>query len=159
MAPGILLIQLLGGCLFGGERSDVMAYKESMAPVLQKNGILAQEFLEVASRVKKGELDGSATAERFRRNAVPLAQEIATRAATVEPDTDTLAAAHATLVKAWSNRAIAYRDLATAWNAADAGAYDAARQRDLQVRYDELAYMQAVNAVCIQYGVVIDLYP
>jgi len=150
---------LCAGCALGGDGEDARAYREQMQPVLQKNALLAQEFLDVASKAKKGELDGSGSADRFRRNAVPLAQEIAARVAAVEPPNDALQAPHEQLVKAWSNRAIAYRDLATAWQSGDAVAFDGARAREVQVRLDEEAYMASINAVTTPHGVVIDLYP
>lgn len=159
MRPGLLLIVLTAGCALDAEGNDVRAYREQMLPVLQKNALLAQEFLDVASKAKKGELDGSGSADRFRRNAVPLAQEIAARVASIDPKTDALQASHDQIVKAWSNRATAYRDLATAWQAGDAVAYDGARAREVQVRLDEEAYMASVNAVTAPHGVVIDLYP
>lgn len=159
MAPGLLLIPLLAGCVLDEQRADVESYRTAMQPVLQKNAILAQEFLEVASRVKRGELDGAASAERFTRNAVPLAQEISTKVAAVHPKTEALRASHDLIVKAWSNRAIAYRDLSTSWQAGDTSAFDAARARDVQVRLDEAAYMASVNGVTNRYGVLIDLYP
>ncbi len=159
MAPGILLISMLAGCVLDQQRADVETYRTSMQPVLQKNAVLAQEFLEVASRVKRGEMDGVTGSERFARNAVPLAQEISTKVAAVHPKTEALKSAHEVLVKAWSNRAIAYRDLATAWQSGDPDAFDAARARDVQVRIDEEGYVTSVNAVTNRYGVLIDLYP
>ncbi len=159
MSPGLLLIPLLTACALDNTRADVESYRTSMQPVLQKNAILAQEFLEVASRVKRGEVDGQTSSERFARSAVPLAQEISTKVSAVHPKTEALKTSHEQLVKAWSNRAIAYRDLATAWQAGDPAAFDAARARDVQVRLDEESYVASVNVITNRYGVLIDLYP
>lgn len=159
MAPLLLLIGSLVGCGSDPLQQDVVTYQASVQPLFTRNLVLAQGFLDVASKVKKGETDGPAIAERLSREMTPVADELATAAATIEPRTPQLDAAHAMLVKAWQDRAAAYHAMNDAWAKNDPAAFEAARKRNLQSKLDEERYVQTVNALGTPYGVVIDQFP
>lgn len=158
MRAVLLSLVLLAAC-GGADRHAAEAYASAMTPVLAKNAALGSEFEDVASRVKQGQLDGPAVGERFSTVIVPLAQEIANRAAAIDPEGEALDAAHATLVTAWSERAAAYQDIAAAWGRGDGAVLAGSRARISQVRNEELTWQDAVNAYTRPLGVAIDLYP
>jgi hypothetical protein len=159
MAPVALLIALLAGCGVDPARHDVETYDAAMKPVLARNLVLARSFLDIASRVKKGETDGPKIAEQMKTDVVPLADEVEASATKIQPTTPALADAHAILVKAWADRAESYHAMSDAWAKGDLAAFDAARKRNVQSKLDEEKYFQAANAVTSAYGVTIEQYP
>lgn len=158
MAPTLLLIASLLGCGDPTE-SAVVDYQRAMAPVLQKNAMLGKEFMTLASQIKSGAMDAAGTAERFKATAIPNAKELATQVAAVSPADPALAAEHQKLVAAWTRRAESYAAMASALETGDASAFDAAQARELQVRLDEQAWQQSVNAIASPYGIHLSLYP
>lgn len=148
---------LLPGC--AAPQAGATEYATAMAPTFQKNAALGKEFQDVASRLKKGEITNADAADRFNRNAVPLAQEVANRAAAVHPEDPALAEAHAVLVKAWEDRAAAYTAAAKAFSQGDSAGFEAARTQIAAVGDREAAYLTAVNGYTQPLGVSVDLYP
>lgn len=159
MSPPALLIPFLLACGRDPLRQDVEAYGAAMEPVLAKNLVLAQGFLDVASKVKKGETDGLRIAERMDKELVPLADELRADAGKIQPSTPALADAHAMLVKAWEDRSTAYHAMSDAWARNDVPAFDVGRKQNVQSKLDEEKYFQAVNGLTEPYGVVLDQYP
>lgn len=158
MARTLLLISLLAGC--GNSAKDAAVdYQNAMAPVLQRNSALGQEFLDLASKVKQGQLDAAATAARFEQNAVPAAKDLALQVAEITPRSAPLQESHARLVKAWASRAESYAAMTTALKSGDRSGFEAAQARTLQVRLDEEAWLAAVNAATTPHGVTLQLYP
>jgi hypothetical protein len=140
-------------------QQDIVAYQGEMQPLLTRNLVLAQDFLDVASKVKKGETDAPQIAERLAKELTPLADDLQAQAQHIEPVTPQLGEAHALLVKAWSDRAASYHAMTDAWNRNDLPAFEAARKKNLQSKLDEEKFFQTVNALGTPYGVVIDQYP
>lgn len=159
MAPLTLLIALLAGCGSDPVQQDVATYHGAMEPLLARNLVLAQSFLEIASQVKKGETDAPQIAERMAKELGPTAEALRAEAEKIEPVTPQLGEAHAVLVQAWSDRAVSYRAMGDAWAQNDPAAFDAARKKNLQSKLDEERYFQTVNALSQPYGLVLDQYP
>lgn len=155
----LLIIALLAGCGSDPVEQDVVAYQAAMQPLLARNLQLAQGFLDVASKVKKAELDGAQIAERMAQQVVPAADALQADAKKIEPATPALADAHAMLVQAWSDRATAYHTMSDAWASGDVGAFDAGKKKNLQSKLDEEKYFTTVNGITGAYGVVLDQYP
>jgi hypothetical protein len=135
------------------------AYADAMRPLFSRNDELGQQFLSVASRLKKGESDGRSVGEEFERTALPLAKDLAERVAAVAPTDEALVGPHARLVAAWTDRAAAYQACSQAFGAGDTEAFESASRRAMAVRDAELDYVDAVNAATLPVGVRIDLYP
>ncbi len=159
MSPLALLIALVAGCGTDPVQQDVAAYHDAMKPLLAKNLVLAQGFLDVASKVKKGDTDAPQIAERLATQISPTADELRAEAEKIEPVTPQLGEAHAMLVRAWGDRAASYHAMSEAWSRNDPVAFDAARKQNLQSKLDEERYFQTVNGIAQPYGWVIDQYP
>ncbi|MFZ5475956.1 MAG: hypothetical protein ACOZNI_04210 [Myxococcota bacterium] len=159
MASSLLLLTWLAACGTDPARMDAVAYQGAMGPILQKNRALAQELLETASEVKKGTVDGPAVATRVRQRVIPAADSLKADVAAVKPATPELAAAHATLVKAWTARAEAWHAIGDAYEKGDLAALEAARARDLASKDDEAAWVTAAGAALGAQGLRIELYP
>lgn len=159
MATLPLLIALLTGCGSDPVQEDVTAYHAAMQPILGRNLMLAQAFLDVASKVTKGETDGPRIAERFATELLPTAETLRAEASAVEPATPPLSEAHGVLVKAWTDRAGAYQAMTDAWARNDLAAFEAARKKNLQSKLEEERYFQAVNSLSAPYGLELDQYP
>jgi hypothetical protein len=159
MAPLTLLIAFLAGCGNDPVQQDVEAYHAAVQPLLGRNLTLAQGFLDIASKVKKGETDGPRIAERLTTELAPAADALQAEISTIEPVTPQLGEAHAVLVQAWTDRAGSYHAMADAWARNDPAAFDAARKRNLQSKLDEERYFQTVNTLSQPYGLVLDQYP
>lgn len=130
-----------------------------MRPIFAKNLGLAQGFLDIASKVKKGETDGPRIAERLNVELVPLADQLRAEAAGVKPATPALADAHALLLGAWTDRATAYHGMSDAWAKGDLVGFDVSKKKNSQSKIDEEKYFHAANAVTGPYGVVLEQYP
>ncbi|MDP2317300.1 MAG: hypothetical protein Q8P41_30720 [Pseudomonadota bacterium] len=159
MSPFALLIALLAGCGTDPVQQDVTAYNDAMRPLLAKNLVLAQGFLDVASKVKKGDTDAAKIAERLATEISPAADQLRVEAEQIEPVTPQLGEAHTLLVRAWTERAASYHAMSDAWAQNDPTAFDAARKRNLQSKLDEEKFFQTVNTISQPYGVVLDQYP
>ncbi|MES2638272.1 MAG: hypothetical protein V4850_02275 [Myxococcota bacterium] len=159
MSPLPLLISLLAGCGTDPVQEDVAAYHDAMTPLLAKNLVLAQGFLDVASKVKKGDTDAPQIAERLVSEITPAADQLRAEAEKIEPVTPKLGEAHALLVRAWGDRAASYHAMSDAWAQNDPAAFDLARKKNLQSKLDEETFFQTVNTIAQPYGLLIDQYP
>jgi hypothetical protein len=147
------------GCAGGPEATEAEHYVETMTPTLLQNSTLAQRFLTEASRVKKKEVDGGKLAEVLTKELVPQAAELARSVAAITPVEPRLSAAHAVLVKAWSDRSTAYSSLAAAWAAGDLAAWDAALRQNTLSKLDEERYFAEINGVIGEWNLSLTQYP
>jgi hypothetical protein len=159
MRPLALLIVLALACVGDSAQQDVLAYESAMAGPLQENEALARLFLELASRVKKGETDGPAIADLLAKDLIPAAAKLDAAARALRPATPALADQHAVLVAAWGGRLAAYQAMLAAWEANDLAAFDAASRKNLESKLAEESYFSHVNEVVAPHGVLIDQYP
>jgi hypothetical protein len=150
---------LAAGCGPGEAEADAIAYAAAMESPLRENQLLSERFLDIASKVKKGEMDGGAIAEVMARDLVPTADALAAKARGIDPATPALDDAHATIVTAWNARAEAWHAMTTAWTNNDTSAFDAAVKQNLQGKLDEERYFTEVNAVVGELGVVVRQFP
>jgi hypothetical protein len=159
MAPSFLLIAFLAACGRDPMQQDLVTYQGAIQPLLGKNLTLAQDFLDVASKVKKGETDAPQIAQRLATELTPLADDLKAQAEHIEPVTPQLGEAHTLLVKAWGDRAASYHEMSDAWARNDLPGFEAARKKNLQSKLDEEKFFQTVNVLGQPYSVVIDQYP
>ena len=130
-----------------------------MRTPLANNAALAQRFLTDASQVKKHETDGGRLAEELSRELAPQADALAKSVAAIEPTEMPLRDAHAIVVRAWSDRAIAYGGMRDAWAAGDLAAWDAAQKKNSQSKLDEERYFTEVNRYLAPYQLSIEQFP
>ncbi len=156
---GAPLVALLTAC--GPDPADEAAsgYVSVMQPVLTDNVTLAQEYLDMAGRIKKGALDGGGIAEKMARDIGPLAAKVHKGALAVQPADPKLADLHAQLVNTWSDRSKAYAAMSSAWAAGDEAAYETARAANLQVKVAEETAFGEINAWLGAHGQYLDQYP
>lgn len=159
MAAPLLLIAWLAACGSDPVETDVVAYQSAMQPLLVRNQAVAQGFLDVASKVKKGEMDGAQIAQKLSTEVSPAADALRDEAAKIAPATPALADAHAVLVQAWSDRASSYHAMSDAWTAGDLAAFDNGKKKNLQSKLDEERYFQTVNQLLRPYDLLLDQYP
>ncbi len=159
MSPHALLIVLLSSCATDPMEQEISAYHDALAPLLAQNVKIAQGFLDVASKVKKGETDAPRIAERLTTELMPIADELRDGAAKIEPVTPQLGEVHTLLVQAWTARSASYHAMSDAWAQNDLVAFEAAKNKNLQSKLDEEKYFQKVNALAQPYGLQIDQYP
>ena len=159
MAPTLLLIAFLGGCGPDPVEQDAAAYYAAVTPLFGQNLVIATGFLDIASRVKKGEAPPEVVAVRLGTELTPAADQLKAAVEKIEPVTPALGEAHTILVHAWTDRAAAYHAMNDAWIANDPAAFDAARKKNLQSKLDEERYFQTANAALAPYGLILDQYP
>lgn len=135
------------------------AYVGEMKPLFAENRALGEQFLQVASKVKKNEVDATAVAAVVSDSAVAAANGMASRAAGVHPADSQLVSAHGELVSAWKHRAEAYSSVSTAWKAKDTVAFDKAVEDAGKASDEEAAAAEHLSRVLLPAGVSIDLYP
>ena len=156
---GAPLVGLLAACGPDPAEEAASGYVAAMQPVLTDNVTLAQEYLDMAGRIKKGALDGGGIAEKMARDIGPLAVKIHKGALAVQPADPQLADLHAQLVNTWSDRAKTYGAMSGAWAAGDDAAYEAARASNLQVKVAEETAFGEINAWLGAHGQYLDQYP
>lgn len=156
LAP-LLLLSL--ACGAGPEQGDAEAYVVAMREPLATNATLAQRFLTDASQVKKHETDGTKLAEELSRELAPQADALAKSVAGIQPAELPLRDAHGILIRAWSDRALAYGSMRDAWAAGDLAAWDAAQKKNTQSKLDEERYFAEVNRYLGQYQLSVEQFP
>jgi hypothetical protein len=77
----------------------------------------------------------------------------------VDPAAPALDDAHAILVKAWSDRALAYAAMRDAWTGGDLAAWDAAVKKNTQSKLDEERYFTEVNRYLAAFELRLEQYP
>ncbi|MCP4807196.1 MAG: hypothetical protein GY913_21175 [Proteobacteria bacterium] len=139
--------------------ADAAAYQDAMAPALATNVELAQEFLEVAAQVKKGDVDADAIHRRWKGSVLPLADDLHEQAQAIHPATPELAGLHAQLVDAWGDRAEAYRSMHSSYAKADADSFQDAFDKNVEAKLAEEDYFNKVNRLLEPYGYHLDQFP
>lgn len=155
----VLVMSLVLAC--GGDplADDAADYTEAMGKPLSDNMALAQEFLEVAAEVKRGNVDADDIHARWEKRVLPLADQLYDEVQAIEPSTPELAGLHQQLVDAWGDRAEAYHSMHRAYEKADANAYQAAFDKNVESKLAEEDYFGKVNRLLEPYGYHLDQFP
>ncbi|HJN76398.1 MAG TPA: hypothetical protein QGF58_20895 [Myxococcota bacterium] len=155
----ILVVGLVLAC--GGDplADDAADYTEAMATPLEDNMALAQEFLEVAAEVKRGNVKADDIHRRWEKRVLPLADKLYDEVQAIQPETPELATLHQQLVDAWGDRAEAYHSMHRAYTKADAEAYQAAFDKNVESKLAEEDYFNKVNRLLEPYGYHVDQFP
>lgn len=133
-------------------------YAQEMAPLFQANRALGEQYLQVASKVKKNEATPQEVATVSDSTAAAAAT-LATKATGVHPTEPQLALPHAELSAAWKHRAEAYAAVAAAWKAQDLVAFDKAVASADKAADEESIAADHLDNVLLPAGVRVDLYP
>lgn len=155
----VAALALLWACVGDPLTVAGQTYAGEMQPLFVKNRALGEQFLQVASKVKKNEADATTVANLISPSAVSAAAGLADGAAGVHPTDSQIAAAHSELVAAWRHRADAYSAVANAWKAQDTAAFDKAVHDAGVASDEESAAADHLDKVLAPVGVSIDLYP
>jgi hypothetical protein len=135
------------------------AYAGQMKPVFMQNRALGEQFLQIASNVKRNEADAASVAGTVSTTTLHAAEAVAAQAAKVQPADPQLGSGHAALVSAWKHRADAYGAASKAWTAGDLAAFDLAVLEVRKSAQEEAAAADQLAATLGPAGVKIDLYP
>ena len=155
----ILYIIQLVACGPSAKETAAQAYAAEMQKMWSENHQLGRQFMEVAAKIKKGDMGALDVAKRFDERIVPSARDLADKVTEVETGTDTLEAVHAGIVRAWEIRADSYEQMNKAWSETDMQSYTRALNDNRTVREAEDQYLEAVNKVLLAYDLRIDPVP
>lgn len=128
------------------DRKAAEAYVAAVQPIFVDNMALNRQFVEVATEVKRNTASPRAIGLRFEQSLVPGAVELRDRVLAITPEQPELAALHQGLGLAWTARVDAWTGVHKAWQDADLAAFDAAVQRNIEVKTAEERYIVELNA-------------
>jgi hypothetical protein len=154
---GLLLsILLSASCNLAGG-TEARAYADKLAPVLQENGLLADQVLAIASTVHTGDDDPDAVRAHLAERVVPVAEHLHHQASFLEVGSS-FEDRHQALVAIWAERAAAYRDLLDALTTGDREQWTRAIQLATDVKLKEEQWFQETNDE-LGAGARLDPYP
>ncbi len=147
------------GCGPDAKQQAASAYVDAMTPLLQRNMKLSRTFQQMAAKIKKDKLTTAQIAEKFTQRMVPQAEQLQSDVATIQPRPKSVEEVHLGLVRAWSNRANAYRQMSDAWQAGDLASFNGAARDQATVNKAEERYFEAINTLLMQHGLELKPYP
>ena len=145
-----------GGDPIAGAAAD---YHGRMLPVLLRNQELAQEFVNMATRVRTNELTVEETVEIWQGRIIPLADGLKNDAAAIVTGEPTLDAHHQQLLTAWIARSEAYRSMLKAFRDHDKEAFANARKNNVDAKMAEEAFFNSINNTLRPHGYWLDQFP
>lgn len=134
------------------------SYISELAPLLQENGLLAEQVLIVAAGVHNKTLTDDEVVAAWRNDLTPLAEHIRNHADLTEVPIE-WSARHVGLVDVWSDRAEAYRALTEALADGDRDSWRVARGVADEVKLREQRWFTDVNEELKPMGITLDQYP
>jgi len=155
----LLSLTVLSGCGPDANQQAANDYVEAMTPLLKRNTTLSKTFLDMAAKIKREELTTAQIAKQFTKRVVPQAEQLQNDVAKVQPRPTSVEEVHLGLVRAWSNRANAYRQMADSWAAGDLASFNGAARDHATVNKAEERYFEAINTLLMQHGLVLQPYP
>ena len=155
----LLLISQLLGCGPDARETASRAYAEEMQSLWGENQAIGREFMDVAAKLKKKDIDPHEIAERFDMRVVPRARTLAEKVGAVTTEAKTLQQVHGGIVRAWEIRADAYDQMNKAWLKADMQAFTRALNDNRAVRKAEDRYLDSANKLLEPYQVALDPNP
>ncbi len=156
----VALICLSPALACGGQASKAAGdYHAQMLPLLLKNQQLAQEFLGMSTRVRTNQLTVEETIQIWQNRIIPLADGLSTEATAIQPGEPVLDTHHERLVKAWKDRADAYRAMLKAYRDHDPAAFSNARTNNFDAKLIEEQYFEQVNTTMRDFGYILDQFP
>jgi hypothetical protein len=161
---GPILVALLGlflstACGGGASARAAGDYHGQMVPLLLKNQQLAQEFVNMATRVRTKEITVEQTVEIWQGRIIPLGDELTAAAKEISPDEPLLATHHEQLVTAWTTRSEAYRTMLKAYRDHDPEAFSKARLNNVDAKVAEEQFFDQVNNTLRGFGYFLDQFP
>ncbi len=156
----VLLSTTLSVACGGGAGADAaQAYHTQMVPLLLKNQELAQEFVNMATRVRSNQITVEETVQIWQGRIIPLADGLKNDATAIQPGEPVLTAHHERLVTAWSARSEAYRGMLKAYRDHDQDAFAKARLNNVDAKVAEEQYFEQVNSALRGFGFYLDQFP
>lgn len=155
----LLTLTVVSACGGGAGADAAQGYHTSMVPLLLKNQELAQEFVNMATRVRTQEITVEQTVQIWQGRIIPLADGLKNDATSIAPGEPVLDAHHARLVSAWSARSEAYRTMLKAYRDHDQASFATARRNNVDAKVAEEQYFDQVNAALRGFGFYLDQFP
>ena len=134
------------------------AYISELAPLLQENGLLAEQVLVVAAGVHNKTMSEADAAAAWSADLTPLAEHIRNHADLTEVPIE-WSGRHVQLVDVWSDRAEAYRALTEALRDGDRASWLVARGIAEEVKVREERWFNEVNNDLRPLRITLDPYP
>lgn len=134
-------------------------YARQMQPLLVQNRAVGEQFLQLASKIKKGEADGALVAAQLQSGVIGPAKTMSVEVSAVRPQNSVLVTPHGQLSSAWRDRAEAYASIAAAYTARDTAAFDKAVLAAAAAADAEAQAADRLNAELLGTGIQIDFYP
>ena len=152
-------MSLLAGCPQpGATTGPAHTYAQSLEPLLDENGLVAERLLETAAEVYNGKAASAEVKLAWAQDVVPLAEHLRDQAVLVQPPVE-YADDHKQLVEIWSTRADAYREIADALRSGDMDQWKKGREQADDAKLREEAWFRATNEKLSAHGVALDQFP
>ncbi len=139
------------------ERQAAEVYAQSLEPLLQENGLIADTVLGTAAAIYDGRAPENLPA-RWSDEIVPLSEHLYDQSRMLSVP-DAWNAEHQLLIAIWKKRAEAYRDLSEATLLGDAKRWTAARKQANDAKLEEETWFNNTNERLGKSDVKIDQYP
>lgn len=133
-------------------------YAQSLEPLLDENGLVADRLLETAAAVYNGTAASTEVKLAWVQDIVPLAEHLRDQAVLVQPPVE-YAEDHRQLVEIWSTRADAYREIGDALVSGDLEQWKKGREQADDAKLREEAWFRATNEKLQPHGVSLDQFP
>jgi hypothetical protein len=152
-------ILIVGWLACGGGPGDATSqYVSRLQPLLQENGVLAEQVLFQAASIYNEAVKPEAVAEYWTHDVVLLAEHLFNQASFVTAPPE-YAQVHGELVEIWGDRAIAYRNLGEAIQTGDTESWNKARELADTVKLREEKWFDRLNNQLAPSGLIVDPYP
>lgn len=156
---GLFVLTLFSACEVDSPAKDeAQRYADAIAPLTLDNGLLAWRVLHLAADVHDGRADGSKADAAWRDDVVPLAWHLRDQAALISPPAN-WGDHHEALVKVWTDRAVAYEDLADAVEDGDLSGFEDAKKRANQALMSEEELFKRLDGQLLPHGITVDQFP
>jgi hypothetical protein len=133
-------------------------YLVRLQPLLQENGVLAEQVLFQAASVYNEAVKPEQVADSWTHDVVPLAEHLHNQASFVTAPDD-FGSVHTELVQIWGDRALAYRNLGEAIQTGDIEEWNKARELADSVKLREEKWFDRLNTTLAPSGLIVDPYP
>ena len=155
--PSISILVGVLACA-SGPGDSTSDYLVRLQPLLQENGVLAEQVLFQAASIYNEAVKPEQVADSWTHDVVPLAEHLHNQASFVTAPTE-FAQVHTDLVEIWGDRALAYRNLGEAIQTGNIEEWNKARELADSVKLREEKWFDRLNNTLAPSGLIVDPYP
>ena len=154
----LICIALLCGCANQLE-AEMQAYHARMHGLTIRNKALADEFLNIATKIQAENPAPDKVAQSWQNLVLPVANELRAEVADIQPDNAQLREIHSQIVSCWSDRADAYTSMLASFRSGDPEGFNTAMEKNKVSKAQEVSYFAAINALLQQYNLYLSQHP